>query len=215
MNKNEAKVTGRITGALKYSHEVYGEKFYTTSIESVRKSGVTDQIPLTISDRIMSDISSLEGRTVSVTGQFRSFNKHEGEKNHLVLTLFATEVKILDDVSEDDDAMNVDELHIDGFICKEPIYRKTPQGREICDLLIASNRAYDKSDYIPCICWGRNARYTSTLAVGTLLNLVGRIQSREYNKKINEAGDTETRIAYEVSVSKVDIAEKVDNVEEE
>lgn len=213
-NVNEVTVTGKVVGELNYSHTVYGENFYTTTLECVRQSGTIDQVPLTVSDRII-DITNLEGKSITVKGHFRSFNKHEGEVNRLILSVFVTDIQVQESIDGDDDTSDTNELHITGFITKEPGYRMTPLGREVCDLLIASNRQYGKTDYIPCICWGRNARFASSLSVGTELDLYGRIQSREYTKKINEAGDTETRIAYEVSINKLDVIKKEETKTEE
>ena len=166
-----------------------------------RLSESYDIIPLMISERLMDVKQSYIGKYVEVIGQFRSYNRHEEDnKNKLVLSVFAREVRLLED-SEDIERPN--SIFLDGFICKEPIYRKTPLGREIADLLIAVNRPYGKSDYIPCICWGRNARYAENFEVGGHIRLWGRIQSREYQKKISE-NEFEKRIAYEVSVSKMD-----------
>ena len=135
--------------------------------------------------------------------QFRSYNKHEECKNRLVLSVFVREIEFVEDSEEVEEDIKSNQIYLDGYICKEPIYRKTPLGREIADLLVAVNRSYGKSDYIPCICWGRNARFASGFEVGGHVQVWGRIQSREYVKKINE-DEIEKRIAYEVSVSKID-----------
>ena len=133
-------------------------------------------------------------------GQFRSYNRHEENKNKLVLSVFVREVNLLE---SEDEIQRPNSIFLDGYICKEPVYRKTPLGREIADLLLAVNRPYGKSDYIPCICWGRNARFAESFAIGGHIQLWGRIQSREYQKKIDE-NEYEKRIAYEVSVSKME-----------
>ena len=133
-------------------------------------------------------------------GLFLQTTRHEEKKNRLVLSVFARELEFIE---EESDELKSNQIYLDGYICKEPIYRKTPLGREIADLLIAVNRSYGKSDYIPCICWGRNARFASGFEVGSHVEIWGRIQSREYVKKINE-NETEKRIAYEVSVSKIE-----------
>lgn len=165
-----------------------------------RLSNFADYIPVMVSERLLDVSKDWKGQYISVVGQFRSYNRHEEKKNRLVLSVFARELSLVQEVDED---VKSNQIFLDGYICKEPIYRKTPLGREIADLLIAVNRSYGKSDYIPCICWGRNARFASTFAVGTHVQIQGRIQSREYVKKINEL-ETEKRIAYEVSVSKIE-----------
>ena len=168
-----------------------------------RLSNYLDYIPLMISERLIDVTADYTGQDIYITGQFRSFNRHEEKKNRLVLSVFARETEFLDDVEDD---IKSNQIFLDGYICKEPIYRKTPLGREIADLLIAVNRSYGKSDYIPCICWGRNARFASGFDVGGHVQVWGRIQSREYVKKLSET-ETEKRVAYEVSVSKVDFLE--------
>ena len=191
---------GEIVSDFRYSHEVYGEGFYVVDVAVNRLSNFMDYIPLMISERLIDVNQSYIGQTIYVLGQFRSFNRHEERKNRLVLSVFVRELELLGEIPED---IKTNQIFLDGYICKEPIYRKTPLGREIADLLIAVNRSYGKSDYIPCICWGRNARYASTFEVGEHVQIIGRIQSREYVKKITET-ETQKRIAYEVSVSKLE-----------
>lgn len=199
---NSVVLAGEVAGLPVYSHEVYGEGFYVFDMNVPRESGISDTIPVMVSER-MCNMDSIEiGNLYEVIGQFRSYNKHEERKNRLVLSVFATEMRVL----EEDEFVGENRVEIWGYICKEPVYRKTPLGREIADLLIAVNRAYGKSDYIPCIAWGRNARYASTLEVGKPLYLKGRIQSREYVKKIGEE-ETETRVAYELSASQITLCE--------
>lgn len=168
-----------------------------------RLSDSTDIIPVMVSERLLDISDDYKGMKVSITGQFRSYNRHEEKKNKLVLSVFAREIEFVDDIEE---SARTNQIFLDGFICKAPIYRKTPLGREIADLLLAVNRPYGKSDYIPCICWGRNARFASTFDVGSRCAIWGRIQSREYMKKISE-DQLERRIAYEVSVSKLETVE--------
>lgn len=201
LENNVVNLTGEIVSEKRYSHEVYGEKFYIYDLSIARLSGENDLIPLTISERLMNLDELNIGTKVTVEGQFRSYNKHEENKNRLIISVF---VRSIDVLTEEDGNKNDNSIRLDGFICKKPNYRKTPLGREITDLLIAVNRPYGKSDYIPCIVWGRNARYTSNLEVSTHVTIYGRIQSRTYKKKISET-ETEDRIAYEVSVSKIDI----------
>lgn len=165
-----------------------------------RLSNFVDYIPVMVSERLIDTTQNYIGQYIYVTGQFRSYNRHEEKKNRLVLSVFARELEFMEQEEED---VKSNQIFLDGYICKEPIYRKTPLGREIADLLIAVNRSYGKSDYIPCICWGRNARFASGFTVGAHVQVWGRIQSREYVKKLNEL-ETEKRVAYEVSVSKIE-----------
>lgn len=173
-------------------------------VEVQRLSDSMDLIPLMVSERLMDVTQDFTGMMVMVTGQFRSYNRHEEKKNRLILSVFAREVEVIEELGE---SAKSNQIYLDGYVCKEPIYRKTPLGREIADLLIAVNRPYGKSDYIPCICWGRNARFASSFEVGTRCAIWGRIQSREYMKKISEE-TAEKRIAYEVSVNKLDLMEE-------
>lgn len=202
---NKVTLTGEIVSNFEFSHECYGEGFYTAMLSSERTSGQKDIIPIMVSERLVDVKVEWEGRFVEVSGQFHSYNKNEGERNHLILSVFAREFEEMEFEHEEPGRGN-DENHIfiDGFICKPPVYRKTPLGREIADILLAVNRPYRKSDYIPCIAWGRDAVYASSLEVGTRLRIEGRIQSREYQKRISD-DEYETRIAYEVSVSKLEV----------
>lgn len=197
---NQVSIVGTIVSDFRYSHEVYGEGFYMVDVSVNRLSNFVDIIPVMVSERIVDVTENYDGRLIYVQGQFRSYNRHEEKKNRLVLSVFARELEFIE---EESDELKSNQIYLDGYICKEPIYRKTPLGREIADLLIAVNRSYGKSDYIPCICWGRNARFASGFEVGSHVEIWGRIQSREYVKKINEE-ETEKRIAYEVSVSKIE-----------
>ena len=201
---NQVSIMGEIVSDFRFSHEVYGEGFYMVDVAVNRLSNYLDYIPLMISERLIDVNADYIGQIIYVNGQFRSFNRHEEKKNRLVLSVFVRELEFLEELQED---MKSNQIFLDGYICKEPIYRKTPLGREIADLLIAVNRSYGKSDYIPCICWGRNARFASGFEVGGHVQVWGRIQSREYVKKISEL-ETEKRVAYEVSVSKVDFLEE-------
>lgn len=195
---NLVTLSGEICSEKEFSHEIYGEKFYVLKLSVNRLSDKTDEILLTISERLVNLDELVIGIKVSITGQFRSYNKHEEDKNHLILSVFVRELIINEENEEDKNS-----IILNGYICKNPIYRKTPLGREIADLLIAVNRPYGKSDYIPCICWGRNAKYASTLEVGQGITINGRVQSRTYMKKIGE--DVEERTAYEVSISKIEL----------
>lgn len=191
---NKVTLMGKIVDEPRFSHEVYGEGFYEFTLCVPRLSGQTDLLPITVSERLMSGFDMSIGREIVVQGQFRSYNKLDETKSKLMLTVFA---RSLDEAQAD---INPNTIELCGYICKKPMYRTTPFKREISDLLIAVNRAYNKSDYIPCIAWGRNARYVNTLAVGSRIRIFGRIQSRTY-QKVNEENIVETRTAYEVSVS--------------
>ena len=198
---NQVSLVGEIVSDFTYSHEVYGEGFYMVELSVNRLSNFVDYIPVMVSERLIDVTADCRGTYVYINGQFRSFNRHEEHKNRLVLSVFARELEILEEANEEEDC---NQIFLDGYICKEVVYRKTPLGREIADVLIAVNRSYGKSDYIPCICWGRNARFASTFEVGTHVQICGRIQSREYVKRISDT-ESETRIAYEVSVSKLEL----------
>ena len=197
---NQVTIMGKVATEFSFSHEVFGEGFYMVEVEVKRLSNSEDRIPLMISERLIDVTQDYTGEYIMVHGQFRSYNRHEEQKNRLVLSVFVREISFME---EEPDGTKTNSIWLDGYICKEPIYRKTPLGREIADLLLAVNRPYGKSDYIPCICWGRNARYASGFEVGEHVQLLGRIQSREYVKRISDT-ETEKRIAYEVSVSKLE-----------
>lgn len=206
-DNNIITLIGTIVSDKQFSHEVYGEGFYTFDLEVPRLSENSDIIPVTASERILGEDFKV-GQKVIIDGQFRSYNNYENEKNKLVLTVFVKDMKIVEEIDEE---QNPNEIILDGFICKKPIYRTTPFGREIADILLAVNRAYNKSDYIPCIAWGRNARFCQNMSVGEKIKIWGRIQSRLYEKKF-EDGTSETRRAYEVSISKLEV-EKDENIE--
>ena len=225
LENNYLTLVGKVTGEKKFSHEIYGERFFIFNLEIPRLSGISDLIPITISERLINDDTLQEGRKLLVKGQFRSYNSYESEKNRLILTVFAKDVKVIEEEEEKNEEENeisrkdiiTNEVVLIGYICKKPIYRQTPFGREIADVLLAVNRAYNKSDYIPCIAWGRNARFCQNLEVGAQIKLVGRVQSRTYEKK-HEDGTVETRVAYEVSVGSLEVIEENSNektVEEE
>lgn len=200
IENNKVSVIGEVISEFTFSHEVFGEGFYLVSLAVSRLSDQVDIIPLMISERLLDVTQDYRGRTVEAIGQFRSYNCHEGVKNRLVLSVFVRELNFLEEFT---DCTKTNQIYLDGYICKEAIYRKTPLGREIADILLAVNRPYGKSDYIPCIAWGRNARYASGFAVGARVKVWGRVQSREYMKKLNET-ECEKRVAYEVSVSKME-----------
>ena len=211
---NHLVLVGKIVGEQKYSHEIYGEKFYSFDLEVVRLSSNTDIIPITVSERLLTNLDLSIGKNVEVEGQFRSYNNYDSKKNRLILTVFAKEIKESEEVQEQEENKNVitNEVTLIGYVCKKPIYRQTPFGREIADILLAVNRAYNKSDYIPCIAWGRNARFCQNIEVGTEVKIIGRVQSRTYEKKY-EDGTVETRVAYEVSIASMEIEEKEENTD--
>lgn len=199
MENNKVFLKGEVVSEPVFSHEVYGEGFYELNLKVDRLSENHDIIPVTVSEKLLNSDSFALGNIVSLRGQFRSYNKLVDGKSKLLLTVFVREIIDLDD------SMNPNVVELSGFVCKEPIYRTTPFGREICDILLAVNRAYNKSDYLPCIAWGRNARYIGSVSVGQKLDIIGRIQSREYQKKLSDT-ESETRVAYEISISKIRLA---------
>ena len=203
IENNQVTVMGEIVSDFTFSHEIFGEGFYMVDTRIARLSDSTDIIPVMVSERLIDVTADYKGSLVIINGQFRSYNRHEEKKNRLILSVFVRELEFVDEIEDD---IKSNQIYLDGYICKEPIYRKTPLGREIADLLVAVNRSYGKSDYIPCICWGRNARYASSFEVGSHVEVYGRIQSREYIKKIGEE-QTEKRVAYEVSVNKIEFLE--------
>ena len=211
---NHLVLRGKIVSDKSYSHEIYGEKFYVFNLEVIRLSSTVDIIPITISERLLTGLDLEIGKKVVVEGQFRSYNNYENERNRLILTVFAKEINEIE--GEDDKEEVTNEVTLVGYVCKKPIYRQTPFGREIADVLLAVNRAYNKSDYIPSIAWGRNARFCQNMEVGTEVKITGRVQSRTYEKKY-EDGTTETRVAYEVSIASMEIVneEETEKVEEE
>lgn len=215
LENNYLTLVGKVTGEKKFSHEIYGEKFYVFNLEIARLSGNADIIPITVSERIITDEMLMQGKQLLVKGQFRSYNSYDNEKNRLILTVFAKDVvKVEENNEEEENEMTkkdtvTNEVVLVGYICKKPIYRQTPFGREIADVLLAVNRAYNKSDYIPTIAWGRNARFCQNLEVGTKVKLVGRVQSRMYEKK-HEDGTVENRVAYEVSIGSLEIVDEDD-----
>ena len=213
LENNHLVLVGKVTSDKKFSHEIYGEKFYIFDLEVPRLSGNADIIPITISERLLEKEDLEIDKKIIVEGQFRSYNSYQNERNKLVLTVFAKDVKFIENQDEEIQASKdfvSNEVTLNGYICKKPIYRQTPVGREIADLLLAVNRAYNKSDYIPCIAWGRNARFCENIEVGTEVKVVGRVQSRTYEKKYDD-GTSETKVAYEVSISSLEIVKQDDD----
>ena len=219
LENNYLTLVGKVTGEKTFSHEIYGERFFVFSLSIPRLSGNSDIIPVTVSERLINDEMLQEGKTLLIKGQFRSYNSYEQQKNRLILTVFAKDIVEVDENNDEENEMVkketvTNEVVLTGYICKKPIYRQTPFGREIADLLLAVNRAYNKSDYIPCIAWGRNARFCQNIEVGVQVKIVGRVQSRTYEKKF-EDGTVETRVAYEVSVGSLELINENDSENEE
>lgn len=206
IENNQVNIIGEVVSEFKFSHEVFGEGFYLVDVSVNRLSEMVDIIPLMISERLLDVTKDYRGMKIEVSGQFRSYNRHEDTRNKLILSIFVRELQFLEDDEMPEEQSKANQIFLDGFVCKPPTYRKTPLGREIADILIAVNRPYGKSDYIPCIAWGRNARYAAGIEVGGHLQIQGRVQSREYTKKISDE-EVEKRIAYEVSVCKIDVVD--------
>lgn len=208
LENNSASLSGKISSKPQFSHEVYGEGFYIVIVEVSRLSNTYDHIPVMFSERLLPLSEFAEGKAIAVEGQFRSYNNYSSDFNHkLLLTVFARDI-IISEPTEEVKLPN--SIFLNGFVCKKPVYRTTPFGREIADLLLAVNRAYNKSDYIPCIAWGRNARFASHFQVGDNIKVWGRIQSRKYQKKFPD-GTVEDRTAYEVSISKIEKSKESSN----
>ena len=203
VNNNRVEIWGTISGDAEFSHEIYGEKFFIFTMDIPRLSGIYDRIKIMVSERLTSDVPLLSGDRVKIIGQFRSYNSSENGANRLILTVFARDI-----LKDGFDEENPNSIYLNGYICKQPVYRTTPFGREITDMLLAVNRTYNKSDYIPVIAWGRNARFCKNLNVGDNVRIRGRIQSREYQKKLDD-DEIMTKTAYEVSVSKLEVAEDI------
>lgn len=203
MDNNQVTIVGTVDSEFTYSHEVFGEGFYMLEVVVSRLSHMEDRIPLMVSERLVDVKESCMGKIVEVHGQFRSYNKHEEGRNRLILSVFVREFSF---VGEEGTLTRPNSIYLDGYICKPPVYRMTPLGREIADLLMAVNRPYGKSDYLPCICWGRNARFAGKFEVGTHIHLWGRIQSSTYQKRL-EDDVVEKRTAYEISVNKIECVE--------
>ena len=202
MLNNKIYLEGQISSDLQFSHEMYGEGFYTFNLEVPRLSDAKDILSVTVSERLIGGMELKGGSEVIVEGQLRSYNKFVDGANRLILSVFARNVEFCIEKSK-----NPNQIFLDGYICKQPVYRTTPFGREIADMLLAVNRSYNKSDYIPTIAWGRNSRFCQGLQVGDNIRVWGRLQSREYEKKISET-ETVKKVAYEVSISKMEIVDK-------
>lgn len=212
LDNNNVSISGKVISSPEFSHEVYGEGFYITYVRVPRLSETFDELPVIFSERLVNPELMKVDSYISVDGQFRSYNNYNNKSGRkLMLMVFAREIEFH---GEEVTHKNPNQIYLNGFVCRKPIYRTTPFGREIADILLAVNRAYNKSDYIPCIAWGRNARYASTLEVGDNLKLWGRIQSRAYQKRLSD-DQVEERIAYEISVSKMEVVKENNNKREE
>lgn len=196
-NNNFISLQGRVDGGVEFSHSVLDEDFYKFMLNVSRLSGVVDSLPVTVPERLLENIVLNDGDCIALTGQLRSYNKYQENKTRLILTAFARSIEKVEDEEE-----NPNNVLLNGYVCKMPTYRKTPFGREITDVIIAVNRAFNRSDYIPTICWGKNALLCRDLPVGTNVLIKGRLQSREYTKRMGE--DFEVRTAYEVSVGEIE-----------
>lgn len=208
-NNNKVKVIGKLKDKFEFNYESHSEKFYGGIVQVRRMSGTYDEINVTVSERLMMGTEYKPGAVIEIDGEYRSYNELEAGKNHLILTLFAKEISLC----ADENKTHINDISLNGFICKKPIHRGTPLGRQITDILLAVNRKYNKSDYIPLIIWGRNAVFAETLNVGDNVTLHGRIQSRAYEKTLAD-GKTVTKIAYEVSVNEIKLVEKFKSEEE-
>lgn len=211
MDTNKVMIAGKLKKELEFSHSIYGEGFYNTYIEIPRLSNIKDVLPITVSERLIQGMKLRAGNDILIEGQLRSYNKTINGNNKLILSIFVKELELIPSLQE---IKNPNEIYLDGFICKNPSYRTTPFGREITDLLIAVNRPYNKSDYIPCIAWGRNARFSGNLDIGQRIKLWGRIQSREYQKKYSN-GEIANKVAYEVSISKMEFSNEKEEEEKD
>ncbi|NLU51962.1 MAG: single-stranded DNA-binding protein [Clostridiaceae bacterium] len=212
LENNVVSIAGKVVANPEFSHEVYGEGFYITYVQVPRLSDTYDNIPVMFSERLVSPENIYEGVYIIVEGQFRSYNNFNNNSGHkLMLTVFAREIEVN---QEEVNVKNPNQISLNGFICRKPMYRTTPFGREIADILLAVNRAYNKSDYIPCIAWGRNARFAGTFEIGDNIRIWGRIQSRAYQKKLPD-GQVVDRVAYEVSVSKLEVVKENNNKKDE
>jgi primosomal replication protein N len=212
LDNNIVSISGKVISSPEFSHEVYGEGFYITYLKVPRLSETYDELPVIFSERLVSPEEVKIDSYISVEGQFRSYNNYNNKNGRkLMLLVFAREMEFHE---EEVTQKNPNQIFLNGFVCRKPQYRTTPFGREISDILLAVNRAYNKSDYIPCIAWGRNARYASTFEVGDNIKIWGRVQSRVYQKKLSD-DQVEERVAYEISVSKMEVVKENNNKREE
>lgn len=197
MINNNVRVTGRIDG-FAYDHTAYGEKFYASHVHIRRLSETVDDIPVIASEYLVKK-DDFDGKCVEIDGEFRSMNMEMEGKSKLILQIFAKNIRTTQEKADDEN-----KIVLNGFVVKKPVYRITPSGREITNMLIAVNRPRWRSDYIPCVCWGRSAKWAEDLTVGTAIFIEGRIQSRTYVKKLSDE-EREVRTAYEVSIGKMEV----------
>ncbi len=207
---NVVRLVGKVVSERVFSHEIYGEGFYTINLEISRLSDSTDLLTIMVSERLLINRDLIIGDYLLIKGQLRSYNRYINNRNRLILTIFAKDIFFLEEKDLEEYLKKPNEIFLDGYICKKPVYRKTPFGREITDILVAVNRAYNKSDYIPSITWGRNARFAENMEIGDHVKLWGRIQSREYNKRLDDGGEV-IKLAVEVSVSKLEYLKTENN----
>lgn len=207
VTSNIVKLRGVVEKELEYSHEIFGEKFYTLYMRVDRLSGTTDLLPVAIPRRIINPEKTYKGKNMEVHGQLRTYNCHDGAKDRLIISVSAKEIKFFEHEEENETGRNNNSVRLEGYLCKEPTYRITPLGREISDILLAVNRSYGKTDYIPCITWGVDARRTSYMGIGTRVAITGRMQSREYVKHLEDEV-AEIRTAYEISVKEIEVMEE-------
>lgn len=194
LDENRAVLTGTVLAGPEFSHKTYGESFYIITLGVTRKSGYEDCVPLMMSEKLMCGCDITAGEMITVEGQIRTYNRQYDGRNHLMIVIFA---KSWEYVNADSEMEN--NVLLEGFVCKETVRRTSPLGRELCDIMLAVNRMYNKSDYIPCIAWGRNAIFAGELNVGDKIYIEGRLQSRKY-RKYDENGMPMEKTAYEVSV---------------
>ncbi|MGI6752381.1 MAG: single-stranded DNA-binding protein [Anaerovoracaceae bacterium] len=194
---NRVELSGKVLSPLEFSHKSYGESFYIFVLGTERKSGYCDEIKVLLSERLIWEGEPVPEDRVRIKGQIRTYNEFVDGANRLNVLVFARDFGYEDSIKDDNKVM------LEGYLCKPPICRTSPLGRDICDLMLAVNRMYNKSDYIPCIAWGRNAGYAGSLSVGMKICVSGRMQSREYRKR-NEKGESITKVAYEVSILKIE-----------
>lgn len=200
---NQVSMAGKVSGDFRRIQNRNGGCFYITRLSARRLSDYTDRIPLLIPESLVDPGIDWRGKTVAVEGQFRSCNFYDRRGMHLLLFVYVGkwEVRVNSETPDSEDDIN--DIHLNGYVCREPVYRRTPLGREITDVMLAVNRSRGETDYIPGICWGRNARYAAReLEVGSRVEVQGRIQSRYYTKEYSSEV-REKRTAYEVSVNRI------------
>ena len=199
LETNKVHLSGRVLTSPEFNHKTYGEAYYMLVLGIFRRSGYEDRIRLIISERLLAGRSPRKGEYLDITGQIRTYNRDVNGRNKLEVTVFVREMEYCRECEPDYDNL----VYMEGFICKQPVRRRSPLGREICDLMIAVNRMYNKSDYIPSIAWGRNALYSESLQIGDKVIISGRIQSRDY-RKYTEEGHLVNKTAYEVSITNIE-----------